>query len=33
MSDYLEYVTEIQNLNFVEIAKKSNDARNDTRQL
>lgn len=30
MSDYEEYVTEIQNLNFVEMAEKSNDARSDT---
>jgi hypothetical protein len=33
MSDYLEYVIEIQNLNFVEMAEKSNDARSDARQL
>lgn len=33
MSDYEEYVTEIQNLNFVEMAEKSNDARSDTQGI
>jgi hypothetical protein len=32
-SDCLEFVTEIRNLNFVEMAEKSNDARSDIRQL